>query len=193
MLRKLYNDMLKLAAGPKAEPVLFAVSFAESSFFPIPPDVMLAPMCLARPERAWRYAAVCTLASVLGALVGYLIGYLLFESVGKWIISLFGYGGKEEALRAAYDQWGAWLIFIKGLTPIPFKLVTIVSGAMHYSLPIFVVACVITRGARFFLVAWLFKTYGPSLAPVIEKRIGMVTAGLAVVLVAGVITAGMLH
>lgn len=193
MLRKLYNDVLKLSAGPKAEPALFAVSFAESSFFPIPPDVMLAPMCLSRPERAWRYAAICTLASVLGALLGYFIGYVLFESVGKWIISLFGYAGKEEALRAAYDQWGAWVIFIKGLTPIPFKLVTIVSGAMHFALPIFVVACVLTRGARFFLVAWLFRTYGPKLAPVIEKRIGMVTAGVAVLLVGGIVTASLIH
>jgi membrane protein YqaA with SNARE-associated domain len=193
MLRKLYNNVLALAAGPRAEPALFAVSFAESSFFPIPPDVMLAPMCLTRPERAWRYAAVCTIASVLGAMLGYAIGYLLFESVGRWIISLFGYAGKETQLRAAYDQWGVWVIFLKGLTPIPFKLVTIVSGAMHFSIPVFMAACVVTRGIRFFVVAGLFRTYGPTLAPVIERRIGMVTAGVAVLLVGGIIAASLIH
>jgi membrane protein YqaA with SNARE-associated domain len=193
MLRKLYNWVLKLAGGPQAEPALAVVSFAESSFFPLPPDVMLAPMCLARPERAWRYALVCTIASVCGALLGYAIGYLLYDTIGKPIIGFFGYGGKEASLKAAYDQYGVWIIFLKGLTPIPFKLVTIVSGFMKFSLPIFIGACVVTRGLRFFLVAFLFKTYGPTLAPVIEKRIGMVTAGLAVLIIGGVIIATQLH
>jgi len=193
LLRGLYNRVLKLAAGKHAEPALFAVSFAESSFFPIPPDVMLAPMCLTRPERAWRYAAVCTIASVLGGLLGYAIGFLLFESVGKAIIGFFGYAGKEEALRASYDQYGAWIIFAKGLTPIPFKLVTIISGAMAFSLPIFVAACVITRGLRFFLVAWLFKTFGPTLAPVIEKRIGLFSLVFLVILIGGIAVATQLH
>ncbi len=193
MLRKWYQDLLKLAAGPRAAPALAIVSFTESSFFPIPPDVMLAPMCVARPEKAWSYAALCTIASVLGGLLGYAIGFFLFESVGNFIISLFGYAGKADSLRAFYDEWGAAFIFLKGLTPIPFKLVTIISGAMAFSLPIFVVACLITRGLRFFLVAWLFKTFGPSIAPVIEKRIGIVTAGVAVLLVVGVAAASQLH
>ncbi|MBI1340076.1 DedA family protein [bacterium] len=188
-----YRSILSAAASPRAEPMLFAVSFAESSFFPLPPDVMLGPMCSARPERAWRYALVCTLASVLGGLLGYAIGYALFQSVGSWIISVFGYGGREQELRAFYDQYGALAIFIKGLTPIPFKLVTIISGAMHFSLPVFVVACLITRGARFFLVAWLFRTYGPSIAPVIEKRIGVVMLGVAIVLVAAILAVRFLH
>lgn len=192
-LRGLYNFVLKLAAGKHAEPALFAVSFAESSFFPIPPDVMLAPMALTRPERAWRYAAVCTIASILGALLGYAIGYLLFESVGSAIISFFGYAGKEEALRASYAEYGVWIIFLKGLTPIPFKLVTIVSGAMEFSLPLFIAACAVTRGLRFFLVAWLFKTFGPTLAPVIEKRIGLFMLLAGVVLVGGIVGAAMLH
>lgn len=193
LLRGVYNSILRLAAGPRAEVGLFVVSFTESSFFPIPPDVMLAPMCLTRPERAWRYAFVCTLASVLGALLGYAIGYLLFESVGSFIISLFGYAGKEEALRASYAQYGAYVIFLKGLTPIPFKLVTIVSGAMEFSLPIFLAACALTRGARFFLVAWLFKTFGPTLAPVIERRIGLVSLALVVLLIGGLLAASQLH
>jgi membrane protein YqaA with SNARE-associated domain len=193
LLRGMYNYFIRLAGGKHAEPALFAVSFAESSFFPIPPDVMLAPMCLARPDRAWRYAFVCTIASVLGALGGYAIGYLLFESVGQAIISFFGYGGKEEELRATYDQYGAWVIFLKGLTPIPFKLVTIISGAMSFSIPIFLLACTITRGMRFFLVAWLFKTFGPAMAPVIEKRIGLFSLLFVIVLVGAIVAVKFLH
>jgi membrane protein YqaA with SNARE-associated domain len=192
-LRGLYNWVLKLAGSKHAEPWLFGISFAESSFFPIPPDVMLAPMCFARPERAYRYALVCTIASVLGALLGYAIGYWLFETVGSAIISVFGYGGKEEELRAQYAEYGAWIIFIKGVTPIPFKLVTIVSGAMAFSIPIFIAACVVTRGIRFFLVAWLFKTFGPTLAPIIEKRVGLFALLFVVVLVGGFVVASMLH
>ena len=193
VLRGLYDFVLKLAAGPRAEPALFAVSFAESSFFPIPPDVMLAPMCFARPQRAYRYALVCTIASVLGGLLGYTIGYLLFESVGQAILNFFGYGGKLEALRTSYAEYGVWIIFLKGLTPIPFKLVTILSGAMKFSLPIFVGACIVTRGLRFFLEAWVFKTFGPALAPVIEKRIGMFMLAFAVILVGGFIVAALIH
>jgi membrane protein YqaA with SNARE-associated domain len=192
-LRGLYNWVLKLAGSKHAEPWLFAISFAESSFFPIPPDVMLAPMCYARPERAYRYALVCTIASVFGALLGYAIGYWLFETLGSAIISFFGYGGREAELRAQYADAGVWIIFLKGLTPIPFKLVTIVSGAMAFSLPIFVAACVITRGLRFVLVAWLFKTFGPTLAPVIEKRIGLFALLFVVVLIGGFVVASMIH
>jgi membrane protein YqaA with SNARE-associated domain len=192
-LRKLYNWVLKLAAGKQAEPALFVVSFAESSFFPIPPDVMLAPMCLARPERAWRYAAVCTIGSVLGALLGYAIGYFVFESVGQAILNFFGYAGKQDELRASYAEYGAWIIFLKGVTPIPFKLVTIVSGAMAFSLPIFIAACVVTRAVRFALVAWLFKTFGPALAPVIEKRIGLFALAFVVILIGGFVVATQIH
>jgi membrane protein YqaA with SNARE-associated domain len=193
MLRKAYQKLLELAGGPRAEPALAIVSFAESSFFPLPPDIMLGPMATARPEKWARYALVCTIASVLGGLLGYAIGFFLFESVGSFIISLFGYGGKEEALRAFYDQWGVWFIFLKGLTPIPYKLVTIISGAMQFSIPVFIIASAVTRGIRFFAVAYLFKRFGPALAPVIEKRIGMVSAGVAVAIVGGVVAATMLH
>jgi membrane protein YqaA with SNARE-associated domain len=193
MLRKTYKWMLGLAGGPRAEPALAVVAFAESSFFPIPPDVMLAPMCLARPERWGRYALVCTAASVAGGLLGYAIGYFLFESVGRAILNFFGYGGNVAALRDFYAQWGVWFIFIKGLTPIPFKLVTIVSGAMQFALPVFVIASVVTRGLRFLAVGWLFKTYGPTLAPVIERRLGMVTAGLAIAIVVGVVVVANFH
>jgi membrane protein YqaA with SNARE-associated domain len=154
---------------------------------------MLAPMCFARPERSWRYAFGCTIASVLGALLGYAIGYFLWEAVGSQIIGFFGYGGKEEELRASYAAAGVWIIFLKGVTPIPFKLVTIVSGAMAFNLPIFIAACVITRAIRFFLVAWLFKTFGPTLAPVIEKRIGLFMLLFVVILIGGFVVAAMIH
>ncbi len=193
MLRQAYRKLLDLAAGPRAEPALAVISFAESSFFPLPPDIMLGPMATARPERWARYALVCTVASVAGGLLGYAIGYFLFETVGSFIISLFGYAGKEADLRAFYDKWGVWFIFLKGLTPIPFKLVTIISGAMQFSLPVFIAAATVTRGIRFFVVAWLFKKFGPTLAPVIEKRIGIVSAGVAVAVVGGVVAATMLH
>src|SRR6185295_3029956 len=192
-LRGLYNWMLKLAGSKYAEPWLFGIAFAESSFFPIPPDVMLAPMCFARPERSYRYALVCTIASVLGAMLGYAIGYFVFESVGQAILNFFGYGGKEEELRASYAQYGVWIIFLKGITPIPFKLVTIVSGAMAFSVPIFLAASIVTRGLRFLLVAWLFKTFGPALAPVIEKRIGLFMLLFLVVLIGGFIVASQIH
>jgi membrane protein YqaA with SNARE-associated domain len=184
---------LELAKSPNAERALFAISFAESSFFPLPPDLLLGPMAAAEPKKWLRYAIVCTAASVLGGLLGYAIGLFLFDTVGQAIIGFFGYAGKEADLRAMYDKWGAWVIFIKGLTPIPYKLVTIVSGAMHYSLPMFVFASMVTRGLRFTLVAWLFQRFGPQLAPLIEKRLGLVLLGVAVAIVAVVIAARFLH
>ena len=193
MLRRLYDRTMALAGHRHAERALGVVSFAESSFFPIPPDVMLAPMCFARPERSWRYAFGCTIASVLGAMLGYAIGYFLWEAVGSQIISFFGYGGKEEELRASYAAAGVWIIFLKGVTPIPFKLVTIVSGAMAFNFPIFIAACLVTRAVRFFLVAWLFKTFGPTLAPVIEKRIGLFMLLFVVILVGGFAAAALIH
>jgi membrane protein YqaA with SNARE-associated domain len=193
MLRGLYRKLLDLAGGPRAEPALAAVSFAESSFFPLPPDLMLGPMAVARPEKWARYALVCTIASVVGGLLGYAIGLFLFDTIGQAIIGFFGYAGKEDELRATYAQYGVWVIFVKGLTPIPYKLVTIVSGAMKFSLPVFIAASAVTRGIRFFAVAWVFKKYGPALAPVIEKRIGAVSAGIAALIVGGLVAARMMH
>ena len=162
MLNGLKDRTLALARSPNAERTLFAISFAESSFFPLPPDLLLGPMAAAEPTRWARYAMTCTIASVLGGLLGYAIGMFLFDTIGQAIISFFGYGGREAELRAFYAQWGAWFIFIKGLTPIPYKLVTIISGAMGFSLPIFVVASALTRGLRFMLVAWLFPAFRTS-------------------------------
>ena len=128
MLRRLYDHFIAAAGKRHALWTMGAMSFAESSFFPVPPDIMLIPMALARPDRAWLYATVCTIASVAGGVLGYLIGSLLYDSVGQWLIQLYGYGDKVESFRAAYAAYGAWIILLKGLTPIPYKIVTITSG-----------------------------------------------------------------
>ena len=185
MFDSLYARVKALAQSRHAEASLAAVAFAESSFFPIPPDVMLIPMSLARPDKAYRYALLCTIASVAGGVVGYLIGALLYESVGQWIIHLYGYGDRVEQFRAAYAQWGAWIILLKGLTPIPYKLVTITSGFAGYNFLWFVVLSVLTRGARFFVLAFLLHRYGASAREIIEKRLGLWTAIGAAALVGG--------
>jgi membrane protein YqaA with SNARE-associated domain len=185
----LYNWVLKLAGSKHAEPALFCVSFAESSFFPIPPDVMLAPMCFARPDRAYRYALVCTIASVVGGVLGYAIGYFLRE----WLLTFEMFQNQLAAFQSQFDQWGLWVILVKGLTPVPYKLVTIASGLALFNLPVFIAASVATRGLRFLLVAFLFKTFGPTLAPIIEKRIGIFMLIFLVIFVGGFIVAAQLH
>jgi membrane protein YqaA with SNARE-associated domain len=185
MLTGIKTKMMDAARSPNAERALFVVSFAESSFFPLPPDLMLGPMAAAEPSKWVRYALTCTVASVLGGLLGYAIGMFLMDQIGRHILNFFGYSGdREMELRAFYDQWGAWFIFLKGLTPIPYKLVTILSGALHFSLPIFIIASIITRGIRFFAVAWIFQRFGPQIAPIMEKRMGLVLVVVAVVIVA---------
>lgn len=189
MLRRIYDWCIAAADKPHALWLMGAVSFAESSFFPVPPDIMLIPMALARPKRAWLYALVCTVTSVLGGILGYAIGSLLYDSVGQWVIQLYGYGDKVEAFRASYAEYGAWIILLKGLTPIPYKIVTITSGFADYNIWLFVLFSVITRGGRFFVVAILLNRYGTVIRHNIEKHLGLwVTIG-AVVLVAGFILA----
>lgn len=178
MFDSLYPRLKALAEGPRAEAALAAVAFAESSFFPVPPDVMLIPMAMARPDRAWTYAAVCTLTSVAGGVFGYFIGAALYDTVGQWLIQLYGYGDKVEAFRAAYAQYGALIILLKGLTPIPYKIVTITSGFAGYNILLFVVLSLITRGMRFFVEAFLLNRYGARARLIIEKRLGL-WAGLA--------------
>jgi membrane protein YqaA with SNARE-associated domain len=173
VLRGLYDWTMANASGRHAWAALFAISFAESSFFPIAPDVMLLPMVLADRKRAFLIAAWCTLASVLGGMFGYAIGALLYDSVGRWVISVYGYGQSLEAFRASYAEWGAWIILIKGLTPIPYKLVTIASGFAGYNFAMFVVLSAITRGARFTLVAGLVYWFGEPIRDFIEKRLGL--------------------
>ena len=192
MLRKLYDWVLRLAAGRHATASLAAVSFAESSFFPVPPDVMLAPMVFAKPEKAYWYAFVCSASSVAGAIVGYAIGYFL-TPVGEAILSLTGNEGGLVQMKEWYDRYGAWVILGKGLTPIPFKLVTIASGVLQYAFLPFLIACVITRAGRFFIVAALIKKFGPQIQPVIEKRLALFTVLFIVLLVGGVLALKFLH
>jgi membrane protein YqaA with SNARE-associated domain len=146
---------------------------------------MLVPMALARPDKAYHYAAVCTAASVTGGMLGYAIGAYLYESVGLWLISLYGYGDKVEAFRAAYAQWGAWIILIKGATPIPYKVITIASGFAGYNLLWFTLLSIVTRGVRFYLVATLIYFWGEPAREFIERRLGLVMLAFAVIFVAG--------
>ena len=185
MLRRLYDWCLGAANKPQASWWLGGVSFAESSFFPVPPDIMLIPMSLARPDRAYHYALICTLTSVAGGLLGYLIGAWLYESIGQWVIHTYGYGDKIEALREAYRDYGVWIILLKGLTPIPYKVVTIAAGIAYFNLPMFVILSVLTRGARFFLLAFLLNRYGAQARAIIEKRLGFWLAVSAVTVVVG--------
>jgi membrane protein YqaA with SNARE-associated domain len=150
---------------------------------------MLIPMSLARPERAYVMAAWCTVASVIGGLFGYAIGALLYDSVGAWLIHLYGYGDKVEAFRAAYAQWGALIILLKGLTPIPYKIVTITSGFAGYNLALFVVFSIISRGTRFFVLAFLLHRYGERARHIIEKQLGLWAFGLAALVVIGIVAA----
>ncbi len=188
LLRRLYDWCIDAAHKPHAMWSMGAIAIAESSFFPVPPDVMLIPMALARPERAFVMATWCTVASVAGGLVGYAIGALLYDSIGAWLIQLYGYGDKVETFRAAYAQWGAWIILLKGLTPIPYKIVTITSGFAGYNLPLFIVFSIIARGIRFFFLAFLLNRYGVRARYFIEKRLGLwVFLGAAVVIIGIVI------
>ena len=185
MFKGLYRWTLSLAESPRAPWALAGVSFAESSFFPVPPDVILVPMALAKPQAAWRYAAICTVASVLGGIVGYLIGALLFDTVGPWLIGIYGLGGKMEDARRLYDQYGAWFILIKGVTPIPYKLVTIVSGLLHYNFALFVILSLITRGARFFLLAALLNRFGDQARALLDRHFGLFMVVIVVFIVLG--------
>lgn len=189
LLRRLYDWCIAASHKPHSLWTMGAVSFAESSFFPVPPDIMLIPMALARPERAYLLAGLCTVTSVAGGILGYAIGALLYDSVGGWLIQLYGYGDKVETFRAAYAEWGAWIILLKGLTPIPYKVVTITSGFADYNFGLFVLFSAITRGARFYLLAFLLHRYGAQAREIIEKRLGLwVTLGAAVI-VLGIVAA----
>jgi membrane protein YqaA with SNARE-associated domain len=188
MLRRTYDWCIAAADKPYALWILAAVAFAESSFFPVPPDIMLLPMSLARPQRAWLFATLCTVASVAGGVLGYAIGALLYDSLGHWLIELYGLGDKVEAFRESYAQWGAWIIIGKGLTPIPYKLVTITSGFAGYDIWLFVLCSIVARGGRFFAVAILLNRYGDVIRREIEKRLGLwVAIGVAVVVLGFVI------
>ncbi len=187
MLRRVYDWCIAAAYKPYALWLMGLVSFAESSFFPVPPDTMLIPMSLARPERAWSYATLCTLTSVAGGVLGYVIGAYLYDTVGHWLIALYGYGNKVEAFREAYARWGTIIILLKGLTPIPYKIVTITSGFAGYNIWLFILCSFVARGMRFYATAFLLNRYGPQARAIIGERLGLWVTVAAVVLVGGII------
>ena len=187
--KQLYRWTMALAEKPSAPFALGIIAFCESSFFPVPPDVILVPMSLARPQRAWIYALICTIGSVLGALLGYAIGALLYASIGHWLIHVYGYDTKIEALRSFFAHWGWAFILVKGLTPIPFKLVTIFCGLVGYDLPLFVLLCTITRGARFLVLAVLMRLFGETIKALLERFFGAFMLILAGIVVAGFVIA----
>lgn len=185
MLRRIYDKTISLAAHRHALPALGAVSFAESSVFPIPPDALMIPMIVARPRRAWIIALVCTLASVAGALLGYWIGAVLYSTVGEWVLALYGKSDKFEEFVVSYREWGAWAVLIAGVTPFPFKVITIASGVTGLSLPVFILSSIIARAARFFLVAAILRVFGDVARDFIERRLGLVFTVFCAMLFAG--------
>ena len=187
MLDRLYQRVLALSASRHAPWWLALVSFAEASFFPVPPDVVLVPMALARPGLAWRYAAICTAASVVGGALGYLIGYALFDQLAAPLLHAYHYDAAFARFQETYAKWGLWVILVKGLTPIPYKIVTIASGAAKFDFAVFMAASAATRGARFFLVATLLHFYGDHVRVFIERRLTLVTSAIAVGVVGGVV------
>lgn len=185
MLRRLYDWVMGLAAGRHAPSALAGISFAESSFFPIPPDVMLIPMVIARRHKAWIFAGIATAASVLGGLFGYLIGAFLFEAVARPIIDFYHYGAQFETLQEWFAQGGLLLVFIAGFTPVPYKVFSITAGVVALNLPVFILGSIVSRGARFFLVAALLYWFGEPIRDFIEKRLALMTVVFGVLLVGG--------
>ncbi len=185
MLRKLYNWTMSFAAHRNARKALAGISFAESSFFPIPPDVLLIPMVLAERRKWFEIAAICTVASVLGGMLGYAIGAFLYDTVGQWVVNLYHLEDKMESFKVQYEEWGILIILLAGFTPIPYKVFTITSGLLAYDFGLFVLLSAIGRGGRFFLVAILLYYFGEPILNFIEKRLEAVTAGVAALAIAG--------
>ena len=185
MIRQAYDWTLRLAETKHAMWALAAVAFIESSVFPIPPDVLMIPMILARPSRAWAIAGVALVASVLGGLAGYFIGAVLFESVGQPVLEFYGKDAYFAEFSSRYNEWGAWAVLIAGVTPFPYKVITILSGATALNLPVFIVASIVARGLRFFIVAALLRQFGPPVRAFVERRLGLMFTIFVVILFGG--------
>jgi membrane protein YqaA with SNARE-associated domain len=185
VIDRLYARTLAMAAHRHAMAAMALISFAESSFFPLPPDFLLVPMTLAQPRRAWLIAAVCTITSVVGGYVGYAIGFFLFDAVGEPLLNFYHAMDKYEAFKLGFAQWGVWIIVLKGLTPIPFKLVTIASGAAQFDLVTFTLASLVSRSLRFFMLAALLWRFGEPIRDFIERRLMLVTSLVAAAIVGG--------
>ncbi|MBR4106304.1 MAG: DedA family protein [Alphaproteobacteria bacterium] len=185
IIRKTYDLMLKWSASPNAMFWLFLVAFAESSFFPIPPDIMLIPMILATPTKAWKIAGVATLASLIGGYFGYAIGVFAFDMIAEPILNFYHALDKFHTFENYYHQYGAWIVFGAGITPFPYKIITIASGVVHLDLIVFTIASILARGMRFFVVAWLLKKYGEPMKYFIDKHLGKLSVLFLILLIAG--------
>lgn len=184
-VRKIYDSVFHLSKENGAIYWLFAIAFIESSFFPIPPDVMLIPMILAAPKKAWSIAGVATVGSVIGAYLGYAIGFYFFQMIAEPLLNFYGYLEKFNSFKDLYNQYGAWIVFGAGITPFPYKIITIASGVVHMNLIVFTIASIIARGMRFFLVAWLLKKYGETMREFIEKNLGWLSVLFLLLLIGG--------
>ena len=185
MIRSLYDWTLRQAQHPRALWVLGFVSFIESSVFPIPPDVLMIPMILARPNRAWLIAGVALVTSVLGGIFGYAIGALFYETLGQPILEALGKGDAMTAFNTRFNEFGFWPVLIAGITPFPYKVITIMSGWTGMPLGVFIVTSIIARGLRFFIVAALLWKFGAPIRDFIEKRLGLLFTLFVIMLVAG--------
>lgn len=185
MIRVLYDWTIRLADHPRALWALGIISFVESSFFPIPPDVLMIPMIIARPSRAWLVATVALVTSVLGGLFGYFIGAALWETVGQPILAFYGKAEAADVFADRFNQYGAWAVLFAGVTPFPFKVITITSGWTGLSLPVFVICSILARGLRFFVVAGLLWRYGAPIRDFIERRLGLMFTLFMVLLIGG--------
>jgi len=192
MLRRLYEWTLDISSHPHAIWALAIVAFVESSVFPIPPDIILIPMVLAARDKAWLIAAVCTVASVAGGLLGYVIGAFFFETAGQPVLEFYNYSPRFDEFREAYNRWGAWAVFTAGLTPFPYKIITILSGVTGLDPAIFVLSSVLARGLRFFVVAALLWKFGAPIRHFIESRLGLLFTLFVVLLIGGFLATGLL-
>ncbi len=184
-MRRLYEKVMALAASPRAEWWLFAIAFSEASFFPIPPDAMLIPMAMAAPKRAWRYALIALSGTLIGGTFGYILGHWLFAVAAQPILRAYHYEAAFHVFQRTFQRWGVWIILVKGLTPIPYKIVTIAAGAASFNYPLFIAASAVTRGGRFFLVCGLLRRWGEPIRGFIERHLALVIIVLVLSIIGG--------
>lgn len=189
MLRGLYDWTIRLSGHRHAPWGLAVVSFVESSVFPIPPDVVLIPMVLSQRAKAWAYAAICTVASVVGGIFGYAIGYFLFDTLGQTILNFYGYQDAFASFAARYNDYGVWIVLIAGFTPFPYKVITIASGVTQLNFLVFMLASIVARGARFFIVAGLLWWFGPPIRAFIDRYFGLLSFLFMALLIGGFLVA----
>ena len=185
MFKRFYNKSIELASNKRSNFYLAIISFIESSFFPIPPDVMLIPMVLAKPNDWWRIALTCTLFSVIGGIAAYFVGFFLFQLVALPLLEFYNYQNKILEFNEMYHNWGGWVVFLAGLTPFPYKIITIASGMTQLNLALFIALSVLSRGLRFFAVSVLLYHFGDRIRALLEKYFGLITllAGSGVLLI----------